>query len=91
MPEGFFSLNDKINHIMSTEQGRQVFGGLMMKLAPKEGDKVAGFEMSQGIMEMLGGFTVMRFAGMVGTVGIKFSKEDLLELNTQLNKIKKPN
>ena len=41
-------------------------------------------------MGMLGGFTVLRLTSMVGMVGLKFTKEDLLKMNAELNKIKKP-
>ena len=42
------------------------------------------------MMQMMGGFTVLRLAGLMGAANIKFSKEDLLGLNAMLNKIKKP-
>ena len=41
-------------------------------------------------MDMMGGFTVLRMTGMVGMVGVSYSKEELLELNAKLNKIKAP-
>ena len=89
--EGHFSLNDKIGDIMKTMKGKLLFMSMFAKLLPKKGDKVAGgFEMSDGMMDMLGGFTVLRITGMVGTMGINFTKEELLELNAKLNKIKKP-
>jgi len=91
-PEGYFSLNDKISDIMGTLKGKLLFAGLFAKLMPKSGDKVmGGFEMNEGMMSMLGGFTVLRITGMVGTMGINFTKEELLDLNAKLNKIKKPN
>ena len=48
-----------------------------------------GFDLNNGMMQMLGGVTVLRLAGMIGTMNINLSKEDLLDLNAQLNKIKK--
>ena len=88
--EGHFSLNDKIGDIMKTIKGKMLFMGMMAKMLPKKGDKVAGgFEMTDGMMDMLGGFTVLRITGMVGTMGINFTKEELLDLNAKLNKIKK--
>ncbi len=89
--EGRFSLNDKIGDILATLQGKMLFMGLLAKLLPKKGDKVAGgFEMNEGMMSMLGGFTVLRLSGMIGTIGINLTKEQLLDLNAKLNKIKKP-
>ncbi len=91
MPEGYFSINDKISDILGTVRGKLLFMGLAAKMMPKKGDKVmGGFEMTDGMMDMLGGFTVLRIAGMLGTMNINLTKEDLLGLNEQLNKIKKP-
>ena len=42
------------------------------------------------MMSMLGGFTVLRLSGMLGMVGVDLTKEQLLDLNAKLNKIKKP-
>jgi beta-galactosidase len=97
-PEGRFSLNDKISDIMSTFRGKIWFVRLGLKLkkkmsAGKKGGKkgeAMGFELGGGIMKMLGGFTVLRLANMVGMVNISFTKEELLKLNKQLNRIKKP-
>jgi len=90
MPEGYFSINDKIGDIMKTVRGKLLFMGLIAKMLPKKGKQVAGgFEMNDSMMKMLGGFTVLRLSGMIGMVGVKLTKEDLLSLNAKLNKIKK--
>ena len=89
--EGHFSLNDKIGEILDTAQGKVLFGDLLAKIMPKEGDKTkSGFDMNDSMMQMLGGFTVLRLSGMIGMMGINLTKEDLLSLNAKLNKIKKP-
>ena len=95
--EGYFSLNDKIGEIMATAQGKMLFLGLIAKMMPKkkdggkEKDGMMGFEMNNdAMMQMLGGFTVLRLSGMIGMMGIELTKEDLLSLNAKLNKIKKP-
>ncbi|MBQ7940508.1 MAG: glycoside hydrolase family 2 protein [Clostridia bacterium] len=93
--EGHFSLNDKISDIMATMQGKILFGGLMMKMMPKGKTQGAGFDIdlknNPEMMQMMGGFTVLRLSGMIGTMGVNLTKEDLLDLNAKLNKIKKPN
>ncbi|MBP3540449.1 MAG: glycoside hydrolase family 2 protein [Clostridia bacterium] len=103
-PEGRFSLNDKISDILSTFRGKLWFAkvGLKMKKMmsgggkkdekdeKKEGMKVAGFKMSEGIMQMMGGFTVLRLTSLMGMANVSFTKEDLLAMNKQLNRIKKP-
>ena len=98
--EGHFSLNDKIGDIFGTIQGKMLFMGLMAKFMAKKdkgdkgdkGDKpgFGGFEMNDSMMQMLGGFTVLRLSGMLGMVGVELTKEELLALNAKLNKIKKP-
>ena len=49
-----------------------------------------GFEINESMMQMMGGFTFIRLAGMVGAMGINFTKEQLLDINKKLNKIKRP-
>ena len=46
--------------------------------------------MDSGLMDMIGGFTVLRFTGMLGMRNVMFTKEELLKMNRQLNKIRKP-
>ncbi len=91
-PEGYLSLNSKMSDIMSTVRGKLVLAGLFMKLKDAmKGDGAknsSGFEMTDGIMQMLGGFTLLRLTGMVGMMNVNFTKEELLDLNAKLNKIK---
>ncbi len=98
-PEGYLSLNDKMSDVISTVQGKLIFMGLVGKLMGgkkgkdgKEGKMEAmGFEIGPDMMAMMGGFTVLRlFTLMGGMMDIKFTKEELLDLNKKLNKIKKP-
>ena len=95
-PEGRFSLNDKISDIMSCFGGKMWFmrfGLKLKKKMPKNKDgksEAMGFELGDGIMKMLGGFTVLRLTSMMGMMNISSNKEELLKLNKQLNKIRKP-
>ena len=98
-PEGRYSLNDKISDIMASLRGKLWFLGFGLKLkkkmdAGKKEGGGAGFEMSGGatggIMQMLGGFTVLRMTSMLGMVNVSFTKEELLALNKKLNRIRKP-
>ncbi len=98
-PEGYLSLNDKMGDVLSTVRGKLIFASLMGKmLGGKKGDKkdgesnkVMGFEMTADMMTMMNGFTVLRLITLAGgMMDAKFTKEQLLDLNAQLNKIKKP-
>ncbi|MBQ9860655.1 MAG: glycoside hydrolase family 2 protein [Clostridia bacterium] len=94
-PDGRLSLNDKMSDVISTFRGKLLFMKLMGKMlgGGKKGEKkkVAGFEMTPEMMAMMGGFTALRLITMAGgMMDAKFTKEDLLELNKKLNKIRKP-
>ena len=101
--EGRYSLNDKVSDIMLSNRGKLWFVGVGLKIkkkmdANKKGKKKekksGGFDIDLkadgGIMQMLGGFTILRLFGMMGMVNISFTKEELLKMNRQLNRIKKP-
>ena len=93
MPEGYLSLNDKISTILETEDGAKLFKNIFAQAVPKSGDgtvQAAGFEVGDGMMQMLGGFTFIRLTGMLGAMNINFTKEQLLDINAKLNCIPKP-
>ena len=100
-PEGRFSLNDKISDIMRSFRGKMWFMRFGLKLkkkmnANKTGEKKSGgFDVdlkdaSGGLMQMMGGFSVLRLSSMMGMMNISFTKEELLKMNKQLNRIRKP-
>ena len=96
-PENRYSLNDKVEDIMKSFRGKMWFIRLALKLkkkmsknSAKDGEMSAGFELGEGVMKMMGGFTVLRLTSMMGMVNLSFTKEELLKLNKKLNRIKKP-
>ena len=100
-PEGRFSLNDKLGDIMKSVRGKLWFVRLGLKLKKKmdagkknKDKKSGGFDVDLssggGLMEMMGGFTVLRLTSMMGMMNISFTKEELLKMNKQLNRIRKP-
>ena len=99
-PEGRYSLNDKISDIMQSFRGKLWFMGLGLTLkkkmsAGKKGDKKSGgfdvdLSAGGGLMQMMGGFTVLRLASMIGMANVSFTKDELLALNKKLNRIRKP-
>ena len=99
--EGRFCLNDKLGDITKTFRGKLWFAGLFVTLARKMSggkpqDKKAkkkkskNPEMNSGVMNMIGNFTVLRFTGMLGMRNVTFTKEELLQINKKLNRIRKP-
>ena len=101
--EGYFSLNDKMSDIMATVGGKIWMGTMMLSIKKKmdankkpseDGEKKGGFNIDfkaiKGMGQMLGSFTVLRMTSMMGMANISFTKEELLKMNDQLNKIRKP-
>ena len=104
--EGRFSINDKISDIMASKRGKLWFMGVGLKIkkkmdAKKKGEKAGekksgGFDVDLkggnmgGMMDMLGGFSVLRLSSMMGMMGVTFTKEELLKMHKQLTRIKKP-
>lgn len=82
--EGHLSLNDRLDTIMATEEGRKLVSAFLASVSPsmKSADG--------GMMKMMGSFTVIRLVGLLGgTSGRKVTKEELLDLNAKLNQIAK--
>ena len=99
--EGYCSLNTTINDIMGTLRGKLFIANMassimkeMKKNKSADGESKGGaFDInlkSDGIMQMMGSFTILRISSMGGMVGIEFTKEQLLDMNKKLNKIPLP-
>ena len=100
MPKGRYSLNDTFEDIFKTLRGKLWAIGLGLsikkKMDAKKKDKknnapsVGNAFNVKGVIKMLGGFTVLRATNMASMIGVSMSKEELLKMNKQLNKIRKP-
>ena len=94
--EGYCSLNTKISDIMGTLRGKLFVVGMAktlmkdLKKKKESGENKGGFTLNEGMMQMIGSFTILRVSSMGGMVGIEFTKEQLLDMNKKLNKIKLP-
>jgi len=94
-PEGYFSINDKMIDIIKKPQGMLLFMGVMKKaMKGKKGmvdaDTMGSMMGNKEMLNFLGGFTVKRLMSMMGTMGAEpLTKEQMLEFNAKLNKIKK--
>lgn len=84
--EGYFSLNNLIREIMTVPQGKKIITDLLTSVG-MGGDGT----MTEDFAKMIGGFSVLRLSGLVGTLGENaLTKEKLLDINAQLNQIAKP-
>ena len=96
-PDGYFSINDRMTKVIDTEFGKQLFMPIMEKLfgeykIPGDGDsaKLLGFDVPPPMLAMMEGFTILRLLTIMSSmVKVEITKEDLLELNAGLNKLKK--
>lgn len=93
-PEGYYSLNDKLDDIMKSPAGQQAVMKMFASFSagenamfnPADGDASM---MESGLMSMLGGFTVLRLTSLMGSANVSITKEDLLAINAMLNQIPK--
>ena len=67
-------------------------GKKMGENQPKSGGKKKNRlpEISADLINMVRSFTVLRFTGMLGIRNVSFTKEELLKMNRQLNRIRIP-
>ena len=103
-PVGYYSINDTLGDILASFRGKlyalkflkTLLGAYSAsgdnadkKEEKKKGEKasVMGFSINKTMIDMAKGFSVKRVLMMLGG---KFTKEQILEINAQLNKIKKP-
>ena len=97
-PAGYHSINDSIGDIMKSVKGTLLLGLILKSMLSKresngKKEKKASenqIKLNKNIILMVQGFTVKRALSMAGMMGIKpLSKEEMLEINRKLNRIKK--
>lgn len=96
-PAGYYSINDTIGDIGATLQGKLALAMLIRMIMSKRGKGASSQEkgdssikINKEIIEMASGFTVKRVFSMVGMLGIDpLTKEEMLEINRKLNKVRK--
>ena len=94
-PEGKLSIMDRLDVVMKHPEALAAFGAFIKQLVP-EGKTDGGMMdigdmmQNEGMMKMMGAFTVKRMTSMMGTAGLKNpTKEQMIELNKALNQIDK--
>ena len=101
MPEGYFSINDKIGDIMATKQGSRALKRILLGIGWRHRGELLAKRKNQprdksrsnnkGIMEFAAGFTVRRALSMIATMGpaIYIGREEMLKINRQLNRVRR--
>ena len=84
-PEGYFSLNDKLSDIINNSEGKKLVNSIFTRM--RGSSDFGGFEYNDTMKDMMGSFTLLRLTGMMGMMGVKLTKKELLEINSALNKI----
>ncbi len=103
-PEGYYNINDKFSEICKSFKGKLVTVSFVLLLLKKfkatkkddgkekkkgGGGLPGGMKPSKELLQMAGAFSILRIANLIGAMEVKFTKEELLEINAKLNKIKK--
>ncbi len=89
-PDGALSINDKIEVILSTKEGKRIINEIFERLKDSQkGDTGTALALNESTLGMLGGFSLLRFASMAQMMNVSFSREELLDINASLNKIRK--
>lgn len=92
-PPGYYSINDTFGDILKTLRGKICLLRMLLiiKKAMSGGDGKSsagmGFTINKTMLELAKGFTVKRAFMMLGG---RFSKDEILQVNAMLNKVKKP-
>ena len=89
-PEGYFSLNDKISSIMESEEASKI----LIEFSTPLISSVMGADKNEqkdpsAMIKMMGSFSILRLAGLLGAAHVHITKEELLQFNEQLNRVKK--
>ena len=96
-PPGYMSINDTIGDILATTRGKLLALRIVQMVRTNRkknkggstggmADMAKGMKINKSLIEMGKGFTVKRVCMMAGGL---FTKEQILEINAKLNKIKK--
>lgn len=85
--EGAYCLNDKVSDILKNKEGEKLIMEFLTSASPK--NPMFDFSKKDGMMQMIGGFTLLRLISTLGMTMRAPSKEELLELNRRLGEIKR--
>ncbi len=88
--EGYYSLNDELQEIMKSPEGRATIMQMMTGIMAGSGqDTMIKPENMGQMMGMMGSFTIVRLMKLMGAANVQVTKEQMLGLNAALNKVKR--
>lgn len=87
--DGYYSLNDKLEDIMKSNEGKNLFLYLMKNMGEGSMASMIPLDQLDSMMQLMGSFTMIRMLNTFGATGTSLTKEELLEINEKLNHIKK--
>ncbi len=89
--EGHYSLNDELQEIMKSSEGKGLLIQGMQGIMNSENTKESMMqpENMDQMIGMLGSFTLLRLLKLMSAANVQVTKEQMLALNAALNKIEK--
>ena len=88
--EGYYSLNDELQEIMKAPEGQAMLMNMMTGIMSGSGqDTMIKPENMGQMMGMMGSFTILRLMKLMGAANVQVTKEQMLAVNAELNKIKR--
>lgn len=88
--EGFFCLNDRFWDLPKTPAGLLWLGKLLVQVVKKLCAPKKNTSSASGIFVFHKDITVLQYFALLDQINVHFDKDELLRINDQLSKIKKP-
>lgn len=88
--EGYFCLNDRFWDLTKAPGGILWLGKLLVQVVRKLCSPQKNTSSASGIFAFHRDITVLQYFALLDQIKVHFDKEELLRINDQLNKIKKP-
>ena len=88
--EGYFCLNDRFWDLAKTAGGLLWLGKLLVQVVKKLCSPQKNTSSASGIFVFHKDITVLQYFALLDQIKVHFNEDELLQINEQLNKIKKP-
>lgn len=88
--EGYFCLNDRFWDLTKAPRGVLWLGKLLVQVVKKLCGPKKNTSSASGLFVFHKDITILQYFALLDQIKVHFDKEELLRINDQLNKIKKP-